>query len=53
MVRRRGDQLDVVRKPVWQRAVHEETRVIPLSRGERAPELLLVEPSQVVHVRFR
>ena len=52
--RKRGDNWNVFDKPVWELAVDDDADLVlqPGARGQ-PPELLVVERSQVLHVRFR
>ena len=56
MVRRErnGGALAVVERPLWELAVRDHARVLRQARPGRAlPDLVVVERSQVQHVRFR
>jgi len=46
--------LTVFDKPLWKLAIDENARVEPVAVAPRAkPQLLILEPSQVLYVRFK
>jgi hypothetical protein len=56
MIRRErdGGALAVVERPLWELAVRDHARVLRQTMPGRAlPDLVVVERSQVLHVRFR
>lgn len=53
MVRRSRNGLQVISKPVYKLRVDEDAKLhIGPQRGKKAPDLLIIEETQVLHVRF-
>jgi len=53
MVRRTRSGLKVLSKPVYKLRVEEDAKVhIGPQRGKKAPDLLIIEDNQLLHVRF-
>lgn len=50
-LRGRGSSLELTSRPVWELGLHEKTRLEVIT--EPVPQLIAVEPSQVLHVTFR
>ena len=54
MVRRQGKGLTVFDRPIWTLGVDREAQLVTVPvEGRRLPDLLVVEPAQVLHVRMR
>jgi hypothetical protein len=50
----KGNGLAVFDKPLWTLAIEEEAKVLPVAVAPRAkPQLLILEPTQVLYVRFK
>ena len=53
MVRRNRGGLKVISKPVYELRVDEDANVhIGPQSGKKAPDLLIIEENQLLHVRF-
>jgi hypothetical protein len=54
MVKKQRDVLAVIERPLWEATISSEARILPETSGPgRTPELVLLEPGRVLHVRFR
>jgi hypothetical protein len=52
MTRKAGDGLTVVSQPLWETHVDSDAEIEVCESPRGAPELLVLENAQVLHVRF-